>query len=213
MADIFEEVDEDLKQENYKKLWDRYGRYIVAVIVLVIAGAAGNVGWKAYTEDRQLGLSEQFVAALTQADSGNLEQAAGAMSQLASETDTGYAVLARFREASLRREAGSVAAEVDIYDAIAADSSVEPLYRDLATLLSVLSQADAGDPVALSARLQPLAASGAWRHTANEYLGILALRQGNKDAARSHFQAAADDATAPSGARSRAAELLRTLAP
>ncbi len=93
------------------------------------------------------------------------------------------------------------------------DSSVEPLYRNLATLLSVMSQADNGDPAALSSRLEPLAAEGAWRHTANEYLGILALRQGNNDGARSRFQTVADDATAPSGARSRAAELLRTLAP
>jgi len=213
VADIFEEVDDDLKQENYKKLWDRYGRYIVAVIVIVIGGAAANVGWNAYTENRQLGLSEKFVAALTQADTGNLEQAAGAMSQLASETDTGYAILARFREAALRREVGAAAAAVDIYEAIAADSSIDPLYRDLATVLSVLSQADSGDPAALSSRLQPLAAAGAWRHTANEYLGILAVRQGNTEAARGHFQAVADDATAPSGTRSRAAELLRTLAP
>lgn len=213
MADIFEEVDEDLKQENYKKLWDRYGRYFVAAIVLVIGATAANVGWKAYTDNRQLGLSEQFVAALTQADAGNLEQAASAMSQLAAETDTGYAVLARFREAALRREIGSTAAAVDIYEAVAADSSVEPLYRDLATLLSVMSQADDGDPAALSSRLQPLAAAGAWRHTANEYLGILAIRQSDSDAARNYFQTVADDATAPSGARSRAAELLRTLAP
>ncbi|MEX2617565.1 MAG: tetratricopeptide repeat protein [Alphaproteobacteria bacterium] len=213
MADIFEEVDEDLKHENYKRLWDRYGRYIVAIIVIVIGGAAANVGWKSYTESRQLELSEQFVAALMEADSGNLEEAAGAMSQLASETDSGYAMLARFREAALRREAGAAAASIDIYDAIAADTSIEPLYRDLGTLLSVMSQVDSGDPAALSNRLQPLAAAGAWRHTANEYLGILAIRQGNSDAARSHFQAVADDATAPSGARSRSAELLRTLAP
>ena len=211
MADIFEEVDEDLKHENYKKLWDRYGRYIVAVIGVVIVGTAANVGWQAYTESRQLGLSEKFVAALNQADAGNPEQAAGAMSQLAAETDTGYAILARFREAALRREAGATAAAIDIYDAIAADSSVDEIYRNLATLHSVMAQADDGDAAALSKRLEPLAADGAWRHTAKEYLGLLALRQGDREAARNYFQAVADDATAPAGARSRAAELLRTL--
>ena len=135
------------------------------------------------------------------------------MAKLADDANAGYAMLARFREAAMRREAGEAAAALDIYGSLAEDSSIEQSYRDLAVLLLVMTQAESGDPAALSARLAPLAEDGPWRHTANEYLGILALRQGDTDAARSRFQAVADDATAPAGARARAAELLRTLAP
>ena len=211
MADIFEEVDEDLKQENYKKLWDSYGRYMIAILVLIVVGTAGNIFWKDYTESRQQEFSERFVAAVEQAESGNAAQAAGAMAQLAEDANAGYAMLARFREAAMRRDAGETAAAVDIYEALSEDDSVEQTYRDLAVLLLVMTQVETGDPAALAARLEPLAEEGPWRHTANEYLGILGLRQGNTEAARSRFQAVADDATAPAGARARAAELLRAL--
>jgi len=213
VADIFEEVDEDLKQENYKKLWDRYGRYLIAVLVLIVAGTAGNIGWKDYVEKRQQGYSERFVAAIALAEDGNVSQAAGAMAQLSSDANTGYSMLARFREAAMRREAGEMAAAVDIYESLADDSTIEQYYRDLAVLLLVMTQVESGDPAAMSARLTPLAEDGPWRHTANEYLGILGLRQGDNESARTRFQAVADDASAPDGARARAAELLRTLAP
>jgi hypothetical protein len=213
VADIFEEVDEDLKQENYKKLWDRYGRYIIAVMVLIVAGTAGHVGWKSYVQKQQLAYSERFNAAIDQAKEGNLAQASGALAQLAGDANAGYAMLARFREAALRRENGEAAAAVDIYDTLADDGSIEPLYRSLASLLAVMAQLETGDPAALTARLKPLAADGPWRHTANEYFGVLALRQNDVAAARTHFQAVADDAAAPQGARQRAAELLQTLTP
>ena len=40
VADIFEEVDEELKEENLKKLWDRYGRLIVVAVILLVGGVA-----------------------------------------------------------------------------------------------------------------------------------------------------------------------------
>jgi hypothetical protein len=29
MANIFNEVDEDIRKERYKKLWSRYGKYLI----------------------------------------------------------------------------------------------------------------------------------------------------------------------------------------
>ncbi len=212
MADIFEEVDEELKEENFKKLWDRYGRYLVAAVVLIVAGTAANVGWRSYTTDRQETFGAQFYSAVDLAEQGKLTDAAAALAVLSEDADVGYAMLARFREAAIRRSSGETAVAVDIYDAIAADETVETLYRDLATLLSVMTQADNGDIAAMITRLTPLAEAGPWRHTAGEYLGLFALRQGDTTAARQHFQKIADDMVdAPLGARQRAAELLRTL--
>jgi len=212
VADIFEEVDEDLKQENYRKLWERYGRYLIALMVLIVGGTAAYVGWNKYVQKRQIGYSDRFIAAIDQAQAGHEKEAAAAMAELAGDANAGYAMLARFREAALRRKSGDTAAAVDIYETLADDSSIDPAYRSLATLLSVMAQVDTGDPAALSAKLKPIATDSPWRNTANEYLGVLALRQGDVAGARSHFQAVSDDATAPAGARARAAELLKTLA-
>lgn len=211
MADIFEEVDEELKEENFKKLWDRFGRYIVAAVVLIVAGTAAHVGWRSYTLDRQEAFSERFEAAINFESQNKNADAAAVLTVLAEEANDGYAMLARFREAAARRAEGDTAAAIDIYDALAVEGSIDAIYRDYAVLLSVMTQADTGDAAQMAERLIPLASSGPWRHTAGEYLGLFALKQGNTVAARERFQTIADDLEAPQGVRARAAELLQTL--
>jgi hypothetical protein len=211
VADIFEEVDEELKEENFKKLWDRYGRYLVAAVVLLVGGVAGYKFWETYTRDQQEAYSETFLSAIALAEDGKNSDAAAAFTVFAEDASAGYAMLARFREAAVRRKDGDAGAAIDIYETLAADGSVTPLYRDLAVLLSVMVQANTGDAKVLSDRLEPLASAGPWRHTAGEYLGLFALRQGDTASARQRFEAISDDAQAPAGARQRAAELLQTL--
>lgn len=211
MADIFEEVDEELKQDNAKKLWDQYGKYVVAVAVLVVASVAGYQGWRGYVADRQQSYSTQFLSAQRLAAENKNSEAAAVFATLSNETSGGYALLSRFREAQSRTAAGEAKAAIDIYEAIASDGSVEQLYRDLAVLLSVLSQIDSGDPASLSARLQPLlGAENVWRFTAAEANALLALRMGDKAAAKTAFEALADDLNAPQGLRRRATQLLST---
>jgi len=211
VADIFEEVDEELKEENFKKLWDRYGRYLVAAVILLVGGVAGYKFWETYTRDQQEAYSETFISAIALAEDGKNSDAAAAFTVFAEDASAGYAMLARFREAAARRKDGDAGAAIDIYETLAADDSITPLYRDLAVLLSVMVQANKGDPKVLSDRLEALAGAGPWRHTAGEYLGLFALRQGDTASARQRFEAISDDAQAPAGARQRAAELLQTL--
>ena len=41
MSDIFREIEDELRRDNLRKLWSRYGRYVIAVALLVVllAGA------------------------------------------------------------------------------------------------------------------------------------------------------------------------------
>jgi hypothetical protein len=36
MANIFNEVDEDIRKERYQSLWNKYGKYVISLIVLII---------------------------------------------------------------------------------------------------------------------------------------------------------------------------------
>ena len=41
---IFREVDEEVRQDEYKKLWDRQGRNIMTATILVLAAVAAFQG-------------------------------------------------------------------------------------------------------------------------------------------------------------------------
>ena len=45
MSDIFREVDEEVRREQLKKLWDRYGNFVIAALILVVVGVAA---WRGY---------------------------------------------------------------------------------------------------------------------------------------------------------------------
>ncbi|MEX2643572.1 MAG: tetratricopeptide repeat protein [Acetobacterales bacterium] len=209
MSDIFREVDQELKQERYALLWKKYGHYVLGLAVVLVLGVAGYQGWDWYRSSVRMSESARFVEAMELVVEGRQQDALGRFEALAADSSTGYEVLARFRAASLRRQAGDGAGALSVYEEIVADESVDDIYRQLANLLIALDTLDEAEPAALQERLEPLARPGApWRHTAREALAALALRRGNAEDAAGLYRELSDDGEAPQGIRARAAEML-----
>ncbi len=212
MADIFDEVEEELRRDRAKVLWDKYGKIVIAVAVLIVLATSGNVYWRKYTESQRLENAQQFLAAQGLAEAGRQDEAINAFLALAADAGEGYALIARFRAAALKAQAGDVQGALADYAALAADSDLEPLYREFAVLMVVINEGEAGDPAALLEELEPLTAAGKpWRHTARELAAVQHLRLGDTEKARETLTELADDLDAPRGARARATEVLRAL--
>jgi hypothetical protein len=212
LADIFDEIEEDLRKERAKKLWDRYGWIVLVAAGAIVLGIAGWRGWQWYQHREAAAAANRFLAAASAADRGEPAAAAEAFAALSAEAPAGYRLLARLREAGAKARLGQAEEAVALYDSVAADSAAPPLYRDLAALLSVLHQADRGDPRALADRLAPLAAEGApFRHSAQELQAVLAERRGDRAEARRLLEALSQDRSAPEGVRRRAGQMLAAL--
>jgi hypothetical protein len=212
LADIFQEVDEDLRRDKAAEYWARYGRYGIAVAVFVVVATASYVGWKEYRLQRQTAYGERFAVAMSLIQEKKPAEALVALGAVAEEASIGYATLARFRAASVKADEGDRDGAAAIYDAIAKDGAVDPLYADLARLYYVLGTLETGDPDGLATRLTPLlAADSPWRFTARELMALVELRKGDEAKARESYTMLADDPKTPAGARARAAEMLRAL--
>ena len=212
VADIFDEVDEELRRDRAKLLWDKYGKIVIAVAVLIVLATSGNVYWRKYTEAQRLENAQQFLEASGLADAGQQDQAIDAFLGLAADAQAGYSLIARFRAAALKAEAGDTQGAAADYAALAADSDLDPIYREFSALMVVINEGETGDPNALLQELEPLIQDGKpWRHTARELAAAQHLRLGEIDQAREHLSAVADDLEAPRGARARASEVLRAL--
>ncbi|HWA44654.1 MAG TPA: tetratricopeptide repeat protein [Hypericibacter adhaerens] len=213
MADIFKEVEEDLRRERLEQLWQRYGRAVIAVAVLIVLGTAGSVAWHRYQQHRQSTLAEQYGAAIAETDpsTGDLAKADAALANIA-DAGGGYGALARLEQAAVKAKAGDLDGAAKIYDTLASDSAAPPALRDLAKLLKVMRLVDSGDPAALTDSLAPLMApESPWRFTATELTAILALKSGDQKRATDLFTQLADDQAAPSSLRARAAEMAAAL--
>ncbi|MGK9232459.1 tetratricopeptide repeat protein [Inquilinus limosus] len=208
MTDIFREVDEALREDRVKAIWNRYGRLIVAGAVAIVLGTAAFVGWRSYSQSQAQSQTRALVDAQQQA-AADPQNAASIYAAVAADSSADRAALARLLEARADLDAGKRDEAGKTYEQIAGDSGVNPVVRDLARLYAVTARLDDGDPVALDTELAPLAADGSpWRASARELQGLLALRQGDKAKAREIFEALAKDPASPPGVRSRADQLL-----
>lgn len=212
MTDIFQEVDEEVRREQLKKLWQRYGNYFVAACVLIVAGVAA---WRAYQwwEAKQAAQAgAAFEQAIAFAEAGKHQEAETAFAKLASDGTAGYRVLARLREAAQLAPTDSKAA-VSAYDQIAADGSAGQVLQDLAAVRAGFLLADTAPYSEMRSRLEPLtAADRTFRHSARELLALSAWKAGDMTAARQWTDLIMTDPQTPAGTRSRAQVLSELIA-
>jgi hypothetical protein len=217
VVDIFDEVEEELREERMQEFLKKNGALMVVAALLIVAAVAGWKAWGWYQERQDLDAATLYLAAAAKTESAgvagpNRAAAAAAFATVAAQAPEGYRVLAQLREAALRAQAGDLNGASALWDHVAADGSADPLLRDLASLTWCMYHADKGDAALLEGRLKPLAAPGnAWRSLAREQLALLALRQGQTEAARVQLKQLVDDTTAPQGVRSRAAAVLERI--
>ena len=211
MADIFQEIDEDLRRDRMAKLWARYGKYGIAAAVLVVVATAAGVAYQNWRLQQYQTLGLKYAETSLAMRDGGTDKAVVGFEALAAEDKSGYGLLARIQAAALKAKAsGDKEGGLAALTAIAADGSVDPVYRDLATVLGGLYGVDQVKPEDIIARMKPLA-DGPWRFTALEVTALAQLKAGDKAAALKTYQGLADDLNAPPSLRSRATEIVNGL--
>jgi len=211
---LIREVNDELREEQMHKLWQRYGGFVVGIAILVVAIVAGYQGWKHYTATTRHGEGERFYGASQLARAGDTAGALAAFQALASEASTGYGVLAQFQEASLKVDAGDPAGAAALYVQIAKDHAADPAVSGLANVLGAMVELNAGgyDRAALELRLNAIAGDDQpYRYSARELLGLLALDAGDVVNAKALFEQLADDAGAPQTMAQRARDITQSL--
>jgi hypothetical protein len=212
MTDIFKEVDEDIRREQLKKLWDRFGAWILGLAVVIVIATAGYRGW-VYWENRQAEASgDKFVAATRLSGDNKHDEAIAAYEALVGGGSGGYPVLARFSVASEKARAGDTKGAVAEFDKIAADTTAADEVRTLARLRAAVLLADTATLPDLESRIGDLATTGnTWRLIAREMLGLAAWRTGEYAAARKYFDQVANDQETPQDMRQRSRLMLALL--
>ncbi len=215
MGDIFREIDEELRQERFEKLWQRYGKLVIGAAVAIVVAVAGFKAFEHYQTKQRETQSAQYAAAAKLLAEGKKTEAAALFAGLGKDGNAGYAVLSRFQQAAIKADTGDLPGAIRLYDALAADNDVDNALRQAAVVFSVSRQIDSGsaDRATLDNRLKPLMdKTNPWRHSANELSGLLALQAGDTTVARTRFTTIADDLQAPQQMRTRASQILAVIA-
>jgi hypothetical protein len=204
VADIFHEVDEEVRREQLKKLWDRYSIYLIALAVLIVAGMAAWRGYEYWVAKKAAAAGAEFEAAIALNEEGKRAEAEAAFAKVAAEAPAGYRMLARMRAAGALAQSKPADA-VKAYDEISADTAVGTIWQDLAAVRAGLLLVDTAPLADMRRRLDPVAEpTRSFRHTARELLALSAWRNHDFAATRKYIDMIAGDAESPIGVRARA---------
>jgi len=206
------EVNEELRQDQAKALWDRYGPIVLGIAVAVVLVTAGWVAWDYWTTSRANKSGDDFSQALLLANQGKSDEALAALTALEKDGYGAYPLLARMRAATVLADKGDTAGAVAGFDAVAADSSVPSSIRDMARLRAAFILVDSGAYADVAQRVETLTAdSNPLRHSAREALGLSAWKEARAADALKLFEQVADDQTAPRNSRERAAMMVELI--
>jgi len=213
VSEIFDEVDEDVRRDQLKKLWDQYSIYIVAGALLIIAAVGGWRGYQYLEAKRAAEAGVAFDKAVELSEANKHAEAEAAFTELAAKAPSGYRMLARLRAASelALRDPQAAAKQ---YDDIAADRSVGASERELARIRAAELLLETSSYPNMLQRLETATAPEAtFRHTARELLALSAWYANDTAAARRWLDLIAGDGETPSSLRSRADALQALLPP
>ena len=208
MSDIFNEVDEELRREQLKKLWDRYGILVIALAVLFIAAVGGWRGYQWYEAKQAAEAGVAFDAAALLSEQGQHKEAELAFAKIAADGTASYRMLAKLREAASLAHQDAKAA-VAIYDAVAADRGLDQMQRDLAMMRAAFLLVDTATYDELRTRIEALTAeSRPFRHSARNLLALAAWRAGNVADTRRWTDMVLADPQTPSSTRGQVEMLI-----
>lgn len=192
------EVNEELRSDAASAIWKKYGKIIIGLAVAIIVGVAGNVGYDNWRDGQAAASGDIFLEGLTQARDGQQDDALATFKQLEESGYGAYPVLARLRAATVLADKGDAADAIDMFNAVAADSSVPDAIRDIAKIRAGYLIVDYGTYDEASALVEVLTdTENAMRHSAREILGLAAFKAGDLTQARQWFDLIAADTATP----------------
>ena len=213
MSDVFQEVDEDLREEKYKSIWRKFRYYVIGGLILFILGIAANAFWKDYNLKEINDRSEKFFTAIEMAQEDKVN-AITLLEKFANqeERNSEYnALIARFTEAAIRRSEKDFNGALVIYQSLE-DNKISNFYEDYAKLSSVEMLIALNNKKDAKLILDDLISNTSdLKYIAMEYMGYLEIDEGKFSKARTIFTNIADDALSSVNMKNRSKEVLSIL--
>ena len=205
---LMREIDDAVREDQYREFGEKYGKPLIAAVVLGLAGFGGYLYWDGQREAAMEADSEALTAVLDQAEAGNFDSANSSAAALAGQSEGAAKAAAMLTQAGIAMDQERVSDAVALYAQVAADESAPPVLRDLALIREMAASFDTRDPAEVVAKLTPLAVPGnPWFGRAGELVAMAHAEQGNSEQAGTLFGEIARNEDVPETLRARARQM------
>lgn len=210
MNDVFQEVNQSLRDETLASAWKRWQWVVYGVVAVLVIGVAVFEIMRGMRADEIARSAKTYDAAFVAGEAGDLATARARFSELTNDK-TGFAVLAGHMLAGVEKQLtdDTAAIEGHLQRAAAADTGI---LGDLAILKLGYLKADTAPIAELEATLKPLIdKDNQISRLASELIASKALADGDVERARDLFEGLAAKLDTPRAMQNRVTYALSTL--
>ena len=138
MADIFDEVSEELKQDRLIQIWKNNSKYIISFLFIIVVSIISYQLFLNWNKKKLELSSQQFFNALEKLENKNYEESFKIFLKSSNEENEGYRFLSLFGLAETNYKKGKIKEMALNYKHIYEDTNIDQYYRDLSRILSVM---------------------------------------------------------------------------
>lgn len=214
MQDAFiREVDEDLKNESMKKLWDKYGLFVLLIVIVSLTVAVSYESIKSWYIKRAENRTEGYAVALSMQNQGLFDDSLEALDLIINQKMGTYAELAEMQKANILLEQNKEKEALALLEKIANDKSRSLQLRDTALIKLASYRQDGATFEEMSELLSSITKSkdNAWYAVAEDMLATILLRDGNIEQAKEIYNALLENQDTPDDLKNRVKDILSVL--
>ena len=138
MADIFDEVSEELKQDQLIQIWKKYSKLIITLISLIIISLISYQAYITWNKKKIEAISEQYFQALEELEDKNYSESYNLFLKNSQNDKSGYGTLSLFGLAESNYQNKKIDEMILNYQTIYSNENIDIYYRNLSRILSVL---------------------------------------------------------------------------
>lgn len=204
------EVSEEVKNDNFKELWNRYGLLIIAIVAVAVCGAVSFERIKSWRLQHNQMTTETYMDAAHKQD--NPEAMIAALQKI-NQSDHGiYGDFARLQIANVLFEQQKDEEAMAMLEALTKDPQVNTEVRQIALVKYATYKVDVMSKQKLTDLLQPvLDANNSWTPLANDLLAMAAIREGDLQTAREIYTKLLTVKDLPDSFKSKIQEMMSSL--
>jgi hypothetical protein len=205
MDEFIAEIKEDVRRDQLIEIWNKYGNYIIGIILIALLCTGVYLFWKHQIEKELYNEATVYEEALNLSKDGKTKEAKDKLNKLIATASVGYKTLASFELAKMK--ADDFKESLAIYQAMVNVAKIPEVYRQLASYKSMVIKVNNNQKVDFEAELRSLGNKSPWLPSAIELEAIAYLKAGQDQKARSVFAQLSQSKEIPSGLRLRAIAL------
>ena len=206
------EVTEELKNDQLKQFWSKYGTIVVIAVVLILSATVSFETIKVWKYKSDQKWSDKFTYAGALINRGDYDKSMEVLNNIIENGNSFYSDLAKVQVTNVMFAQGKNAEALAKLEEVVKDKGVIKKIRDIATIKLASYKTDTVSMVELRELLTPLIEeNGSWANLAREMIALKAVGNGNFSEAVEIYEELLATPDLDEGMRSRVKDILSVI--